>query len=51
LRQDAIPPSAQTTAPTALNGLPPDLAKLIAAWPDLHEAVRAGIMAMVNLGP
>jgi len=31
-----------------MNDLPPDLATLIAAWPDLHEAVRAGIMAMVT---
>jgi hypothetical protein len=26
----------------------PDLAKIIAAWPTLPEALRAGILAMVN---
>jgi len=48
LRQGEILPSAQTTAPTAMNALPSDLATLVAAWPKLHEAVRAGIMAMVT---
>jgi hypothetical protein len=28
--------------------LPPDLAALVAAWPDLPEPIRAGIMAMVR---
>jgi hypothetical protein len=27
---------------------PPDLAALIDAWPDLPEAIRAGIVAMVR---
>jgi hypothetical protein len=50
LRQDDVPLSAQTTALTAQNALTPDLAALVAAWPNLHEAVRAGIMAMVASG-
>jgi len=33
-----------------MNDLPPDLAALVAAWPKLHEAVRAGIMTMVTTG-
>jgi hypothetical protein len=28
--------------------LPPDLAAMVAAWPMLPEAVRAGIVAMVR---
>jgi hypothetical protein len=26
----------------------PDLAAVVEAWPDLPEAIRAGILAMVN---
>jgi hypothetical protein len=48
LRENDASPSAQTTALTALHETSPDLAKLAAAWPRLHEAVRAGIMAMVT---
>jgi hypothetical protein len=29
-------------------GLPPDLAAVVAAWPTLPEPVRAGILAMVR---
>lgn len=37
------------SAPDAPNAAPdPDLAALIAAWPDLPEPVRAGINAMVR---
>jgi hypothetical protein len=28
--------------------LPPDLAAVIDAWPELPEAIKAGIVAMVN---
>ena len=28
----------------------PDLAAVVAAWPDLLEAIRAGIVAMVKVG-
>ena len=28
-------------------GMPADLARVVAAWPTLPEAVRAGILAMV----
>ncbi len=28
--------------------LPPDLAAIVAAWPELPEAIRAGILAMVK---
>jgi hypothetical protein len=28
--------------------LPPDLAAVAAAWPDLPEPIRAGILAMVK---
>ena len=27
--------------------LPPDVARIVAAWPTLPEAIRAGILAMV----
>ena len=27
--------------------LPPDLARVVAAWPDLPDPVRAGVLAMV----
>jgi hypothetical protein len=27
---------------------PPDLATVVAAWPNLPEAIRAGILAMVK---
>jgi hypothetical protein len=28
--------------------MPPDLAAVVAAWPDLAEPIRAGIVAMVR---
>ena len=28
--------------------LPPGLAEIVAAWPELPEAIRAGILAMVK---
>jgi hypothetical protein len=28
--------------------LPPELAEIVAAWPDLPGAIRAGILAMVK---
>ncbi len=28
--------------------LPPRLAEIVAAWPELPEAIRAGILAMVK---
>jgi len=27
---------------------PPDLAEVVAAWPELPEAIRAGILAMIR---
>jgi hypothetical protein len=30
------------------HSLPPDLAAVVAAWPELPEALRAGIVAMVR---
>jgi len=32
----------------AVQNPPADLAAVIAAWPDLPEPIRAGIVAMVN---
>lgn len=34
--------------PTDNRRLPPDLAVVVAAWPSLPEAIKAGIMAMVR---
>jgi hypothetical protein len=34
--------------PTDTRSLPPDLAAVVAAWPTLPEALRAGIVAMVR---
>jgi hypothetical protein len=34
--------------PTDNCQLPPDLAAVVAAWPSLPEAIRAGILAMVK---
>jgi hypothetical protein len=41
-------PAAPIAAPAAEPPLPPDLAALLAAWPALPTAVRAGILAMVQ---
>jgi hypothetical protein len=48
----------QQVTPTAPSGLPlglpltaqndPDLARVVEAWPVLPEAIKAGILAMVN---
>jgi hypothetical protein len=34
--------------PTDTCHLPPDLAAVVAAWPTLPEAIRAGIVALVK---
>jgi hypothetical protein len=34
--------------PTEAPSMPPDLAEVVAAWPSLPEAVKAGIVAMVQ---
>jgi hypothetical protein len=34
--------------PTEARRTPPDLAEVVAAWPELPEAVRAGIVAMIR---
>jgi hypothetical protein len=36
------------TTPYKTADLPPALAAVVAAWPDLPEPIRAGIMAMVT---
>ena len=33
---------------TASATAPPGLAEVVAAWPDLPEAIRAGILAMIR---
>jgi hypothetical protein len=46
-----LPPASVPIRPqTATRALPDDgaLAELIAAWPTLPEAIRAGILAMVR---
>jgi hypothetical protein len=35
-------------SPTTCGGFGDDLAALVAAWPELPEAVKAGIVAMVR---
>lgn len=40
-------------SPTAaVSGLdfPPDLGRVVAAWPDLSDAIKAGILALVHAG-
>jgi len=34
--------------PTAAYSFPPDLAAVVSAWPELPDAIRAGILAMVR---
>jgi hypothetical protein len=41
-------PARATESATRLMAEYPDLAVVLAAWPELSEAVRAGIVAMVN---
>ncbi|MCC6425612.1 MAG: hypothetical protein IT435_02205 [Phycisphaerales bacterium] len=41
-------PAAPIAAPTPESPLPPDLAAVVAAWPALPPAVRAGIAAMAQ---
>jgi len=48
LRNAAEATAAQTAAPGSNAPNDPDLAALIAAWPDLPDPVRAGINAMVQ---
>ena len=42
-------PAAVPSSPTALSSpdLPPDLARVVAAWPRLPDAIKAGVLAMV----
>ncbi|MCC6285551.1 MAG: hypothetical protein IT439_09675 [Phycisphaerales bacterium] len=47
--RDILPaPAAPIAAPVAELPLSPDLAGVVAAWPALPPAVRAGITAMVQ---
>ena len=48
LRDIPQTPAAPAAAPGAETPLPPDLAAVVAAWPALPPAVRAGIVAMVQ---
>jgi hypothetical protein len=34
--------------PYGLTEMPPDLAEVVATWPDLPEPIRAGIVAMIR---
>ncbi|MFO0860654.1 MAG: hypothetical protein U0570_08865 [Phycisphaerales bacterium] len=45
-----VPPdqAAPEAAPAAKSRMPPDLAAVVAAWPALPSALRAGIAAMVQ---
>ena len=40
---EGIGPAGATAAP-----LPADLARVVAAWPSLPPAVRAGVLAMID---
>ncbi len=51
----SLPNDLRQPAPSVAHHLPadtcktdPDLAAVVEAWPDLPEAIRAGILAMVN---
>jgi hypothetical protein len=48
LRAIPFAPAAPIAAPAAERPLPTDLAAVVAAWPALPPAVRAGISAMVQ---
>ena len=34
--------------PYGPSGTPPDLAEVVAAWPDLPEPLRAGVLAIIR---
>ena len=34
--------------PYGPSGTPPDLAEVVAAWPDLAEPIRAGVLAIIR---
>jgi hypothetical protein len=40
-----VPPNSN--APISVH-LPPELAKVVSAWPDLPAVVKAGILAMIE---
>jgi hypothetical protein len=44
-------PTATEIATTLYVVADPDLAAVVAAWPELPEVIRAGILAMVNSVP
>jgi hypothetical protein len=46
LRETTIPPLCRRIGPGDWDH--PDLAVVVAAWPELPEAIRAGIVAMVK---
>jgi hypothetical protein len=39
-------PSVSSSAQNAL--FPPDLAEIVAAWPDLPDAIKTGVLALVR---
>jgi hypothetical protein len=41
-------PSLPDACSSGLNVVDPDLAAVLAAWPSLPEAIKAGILAMVR---
>jgi hypothetical protein len=47
-RADIRTPTATKSATTYPEVADPDLAAVVAAWPTLPEAIRAGIVAMVK---
>jgi hypothetical protein len=48
--QNAEVPVVVPSPSEAVSGpdFPPDLARVVAAWPDLPQAIKAGVLALVN---
>ena len=43
-----LTPKSQKQAKIDTSELPPDLAEIVAVWPELPEPVKAGVLAMVK---
>ncbi|MBX3359908.1 MAG: hypothetical protein KF912_08010 [Phycisphaeraceae bacterium] len=49
-RPDSSAPAHLPPTPVPAKPTDPELAAVVAAWPDLPPAIRAGVLALVNAG-